>query len=730
MRWTALIEPEEVQRAVSILQKPGAVFEIRVIGTAKKDIFSGYFKDAVTLLARLDDIDIRQKNIYITLGELKEECFARAQSENFLKSVQTTSDPEVERYRWLFVDLDPVRAAGISSSDDELKAAEDLSEKVYAYMLNMGFSEPVRAMSGNGYHLLYRIDIPNTDANQALVEGCLKTLAELFNTDAVKIDTTNSNPSRICKLHGTLAQKGRSTNNRPHRMSRILSAPEDVQITDTDVLHKLVGELPQVPEQTKTAYTQDFDLLSFMQHNGLTYREDSNTRAKIYLLDECPFNPSHKDGDARIFQYTNGAIAFKCHHNSCRSYKWQDLRQKFEPNAYDNSDPARDEAIDKGYLNHLKKLEEDKAASPTPAKEPKKPSKKKKLKTAAALVKKKLPPLRAFIKNDAGDVLLVEGLCLISSKPKVGKSWLVLQSCIAIAQGADIFGYKTNKCATLYLDLEEGEIVQQGRIKKVLGDDPVPDNFYIDGTAPNFDSGLMDQLEYYLEQDPNIGVIAIDLYAKVKSKRIRQEDEYDHVYRDFTALADFARSRHISIILVTHSRKTVDPDSPYDNILGSTALTGATDQMILLERKGDNPVIKVSARGKNFKDPPKLLLQSNDGPLMLSTISGNPDNEEDKLHQEYMTSGIRKAVLGIANDDSIGNHWRGRCSEFKDEANRRELWVIESHKYIGGFLSRHIGRFGKLDGVKIEKISNGTGGSLYNISKIFVDTVDTVDNIR
>ena len=112
MRWGDYIDAAEVRKTIKILQEEGSVFEVRAIGTAKKDIVSGYFRDADTLLAAFDNIDARQRNIYITLGKLKEECFARAQSERFLKSPQTTSDPDVEKYRWLFVDLDPVRMAG------------------------------------------------------------------------------------------------------------------------------------------------------------------------------------------------------------------------------------------------------------------------------------------------------------------------------------------------------------------------------------------------------------------------------------------------------------------------------------------------------------------------------------------------------------------------------------------------------------------------------------------
>ena len=72
MKWLEYIDAEEVKKAITTLQQPDDVFEIRVIGTTKKDILSGYFRDADTLLAALDTIDLRQRNVYITLGKVKD----------------------------------------------------------------------------------------------------------------------------------------------------------------------------------------------------------------------------------------------------------------------------------------------------------------------------------------------------------------------------------------------------------------------------------------------------------------------------------------------------------------------------------------------------------------------------------------------------------------------------------------------------------------------------------
>lgn len=730
MRWKDFINAEEVSKAIKILQGDGNIFEVRAIGTAKKDILSGYFRDADTLLKAFDTIDMRSRNVYITLGQIKEDCFARAQSEQFLKAPQTTSDTDIAAYRWLFVDLDPIRTVGISSSDEELQLAYGLAEKVMAYLKNMGFAEPVRAMSGNGIHLLYRISLPNTKENVGIIERCLKVLADMFSTDKVKIDTTNSNPSRICKLHGTMAQKGRSTQKRPHRMSRILSVPDEIQQTQEEILRRLAAELPDDEPKAdrrpagRGIQQQTFDLLKFMKEHGLTiHSERSNDRAEIYELEECPFDPSHKEGDAKIFHYHNGAIAFKCHHDSCRQYKWQDVRLKFEPDAYDDKNALDDERIDNGYREHIrKKAMEEAKHPPDPKPKEKKKRKIRKLKTAEALMEKDLPEPKVLIGVDNELPLLVEGTCILSAKPKLGKSWLALSMCIAVAKGEDFLGYHTNKCSTLYLDLETSEQLQQKRLRKVMHGEPVPGNFYLETETDSLEEGFIEQIEAYLEEDPNIGIVVIDVFQIIRSPaKSMKESEYEHAYRDITPLNELAQKHHISIILVCHDRKAVDPDDPFSNILGSTGLQGAATQMMVMFRKRAGDPIHISVKGKTIDGLPELNVQLEDARWSIVAGVDSAGREQAERMEEYRNSNIRQSVIKIMQQY---NSWKGRCSDLIQLSIQADCPIPDSAKVVGGFLNRHMALFYTEDQLKIERINNGTGGSLY---RIYHPTVDTVD---
>lgn len=732
MRWKQYIDPEEVKKAIRTLQAPGKVFEVRVIGASagRKSILSGYFRDADTLLEQFDTIDVRGRNIYITLGEVKEECFSRSQSEHFEQNPSTTSDPEIVRYRWLFVDLDPVRPAGISSSDAEMEKARVLSHKVLGYMEGIGFPAPVIAMSGNGYHLLYRINVNNDEAGRHTVEKCLKNLAAMFDTDAVKIDTTNSNPSRICKLHGTLAQKGTSTTDRPHRMSGIIQIPARVEMASEATLLRLVEELPDEPIGTarkKTTLSQDFDLVDFLHRNGLTYSEDSNDRAKIFRLDHCPFDHNHKDGDAKVFQYPDGAIAFKCHHNSCRQYKWQDVRLKYEPDAYSHDDD--DQRIDEGYRQHRQKVEQERSQGSSPAPEEPKPKKERtfrKLKTAEALMLKDIPEPKVFIGVGEDVPLLVEGTCILSAKPKLGKSWLALAMCLAVAKGEDFLGYKTEKCSTLYLDLETSESLQQKRLGKMLQGEMPPKNFYLETETDKIENGFVDQIENYLEQDADIGIVVIDVFQIIRSSaKSMKETEYEHAYRDITPLNELAQKHHISIILVCHDRKAVDEDDPFSNILGSTGLQGAATQMMVMFKKKKDDPIHISVKGKTIDGLPELNVKLENAQWSIVAAGDAASREKAEADREYRESEIRRAVVAIMQNYEV---WKGRCSTLIEESVKQHIPITGSPKEVGGFLHRHMGRFMAMDQIEVEVVQKGTASKMYKLTKLPFLTISTISD--
>ena len=76
------------------------------------------------------------------------------------------------------------------------------------------------------------------------------------------------------------------------------------------------------------------------------------------------------------------------------------------------------------------------------------------------LMDKRLPPTKFCV-----DTLLPQGLCILGGSPKVGKSWMVLDLCVRVAQGTPLWGLPTSKGDVLYLCLEDSERRIQERLK-------------------------------------------------------------------------------------------------------------------------------------------------------------------------------------------------------------------------------------------------------------------------
>lgn len=355
MRNNGLIDEIELRKAIAQLKPDGELFEVRIMHGNDKKPISGYFKDVDTLIKAFDTVDLRNVNVYITLNQLMDALYSRQQANRLLAVKNTTSDKEIEVLNWLFVDLDPERPTGISSTDQELQEAAKLAQQIYVYLKSLGFEEPVKAFSGNGYHLLYRIGLTNTEENEALIKRCLKALDIMFSTEQVKVDTANFNPSRICKLYGTLAQKGSNTADRPHRMAKIDGDVKDLRQTKKIYLEKLAEEVVEekiAPARYNNYTPSEFDIEEWMRRYNIQYTIKDGDGYTKYVLDECPFDSNHKAPDSMILKQSSGAIGFKCLHNSCQNKRWQDVRILYEPDAYDKQNESFDKAIEEGWRRH------------------------------------------------------------------------------------------------------------------------------------------------------------------------------------------------------------------------------------------------------------------------------------------------------------------------------------------------------------------------------------------
>jgi hypothetical protein len=232
----APISDEDARRLalewVRLLLRPGQVTELRAVGVrgynnGRPHVRAGFFdfdhaEEMVT--EALDLTHAKRGNargVYLALNPLRPDILARcANRVDYAEDGAQAKDGDIIRRRWLMVDVDPVRDGKVSATDAEKAAAWEVIQCVAADLRGRGWPDPVTADSGNGYHLLYPVKLPADDGG--MVRRVLAALAKKHDTAEAKIDPSTFNPARLVKFPGTLARKGDSTDDRPHRRARLL----------------------------------------------------------------------------------------------------------------------------------------------------------------------------------------------------------------------------------------------------------------------------------------------------------------------------------------------------------------------------------------------------------------------------------------------------------------------------------------------------------------------------
>jgi len=217
---------ETILRAFDLFVAPGEVVELRA-PVRRGRTMAGYFTDRERFAAAACQLSGTVPGVYMTINPVQAALLARACNRIKDYIPQVTSDGDILCRRRIPFDHDPTRAAGISSTDDEYALAFEAADRTSAFLVDHGVPRTslVDVSSGNGAHVHVAVTLPNDEAATTLVKNILAAVAAHVDTDAVHVDQTMFNASRIIKVPGTLAMKGDSTPERPHRLAMFRTVP-------------------------------------------------------------------------------------------------------------------------------------------------------------------------------------------------------------------------------------------------------------------------------------------------------------------------------------------------------------------------------------------------------------------------------------------------------------------------------------------------------------------------
>ena len=309
----------------------GECVELRVLGipTSYGSITaSGYFDNAEDLEREAHKLTLHGGNAYCTINPCPIDLAARTgiNKASTRKGLVTTSDKDILRRTLLLFDLDHERPSGIAANDYELNAALDVGRKMAADLRREGWPEPVVINSGNGCHLIYRIEMGNTPNDLAIIKRTLKWANDRWGSPGgVKIDQSVCNAARISRLPGSINRKGAGSPERPHRRSEIISLPSALLPVPPAVLGGL-----EEPEKVAPG-RGSFDLEEWLA-NHLPYAKGPipYESGHKWILEVCPWNAQHDNSAAFVIRHGDGRLGAGCLHDGCRGNGWRQLRALFE----------------------------------------------------------------------------------------------------------------------------------------------------------------------------------------------------------------------------------------------------------------------------------------------------------------------------------------------------------------------------------------------------------------
>lgn len=322
-----------IKATLDLLHAPGGVFEVRIPKT-KAGTISGYFNDTGIAAALIAKENGRHQSVYMTVNPVNPALLARSENKLTYGSFMTSSDGDIQRRRWFLMDFDPTRPAGISASDVEYKLAAARSDTVVDWLTSLGWPEPIRADSGNGVHVMYRVDEPNDDATRIDFEYALKMLSSIFSDDTVKVDVTVFNASRVWKIYGTVSMKGSSTNDRPHRVAMLTKVPKELVLLTHAQIENVARPLRDAKSDEYRDMTGEYiaDMVKWLTDRGQTItsgpRPMFGNEGQKWIISKCPFNETHTDPMVGL---VNNRPVYRCLHDSCSAFRWKEFREKIDP---------------------------------------------------------------------------------------------------------------------------------------------------------------------------------------------------------------------------------------------------------------------------------------------------------------------------------------------------------------------------------------------------------------
>jgi hypothetical protein len=278
--------------------------------------------------------------------------------------------------------------------------------------------------------------------------------------------------------------------------------------------------------------------------------------------------------------------------------------------------------------------------------------------------------------------LLFHGLTVFAGRPKVGKSYLVLQLALAVAHGVPFLGSipVLRPGGVIYAALEESKVRTGKRMRQLWpSEDPLLQNISVVYSLSPLMEGGQKQLDELLSRDrPNL--VVVDTFLALVGSGNGRRDVMRAEYAEINVLHALAEKHDTAIVLVHHLRKGQVGESGLDAVAGSTGVTAAADAIWTMKRE-DQGTCSLDVVGREAEEQ-SLGLRFMDGDQMgwklMGTgeeVRGLKDEREimELLHHEgaqtcptiakllkMNANNVRTLLYGLSHRGSVNKNSNGK----------------------------------------------------------------------
>jgi hypothetical protein len=153
----------------------------------------------------------------------------------------------------------------------------------------------------------------------------------------------------------------------------------------------------------------------------------------------------------------------------------------------------------------------------------------------------------------------------------------------------------------LYCALEDTPRRLQDRLGRLLGDETAPTGLSFATAIPRMPDAI-ELLDGWAKDHPDARLIVVDVLRKIRPPVDARASLYDSDYDVISQLKALADRHSVAVVIVHHTRKAVDEGDVFNEVSGSTGLSGAADAILVAKKARNTSEATLHVTGRDIRE--------------------------------------------------------------------------------------------------------------------------------